>query len=132
MAALPSAVEVHHGIPRCLLGLRDRADAHAELDGQGIQKWLDYECEALRWGVDPDVGRDELAAMIGGSTVEMPREEHREAHAGDFARWGRMGGLATARRYGTAWMTLLARRRWERVTAEALADAFAAINGGRS
>ncbi len=130
MAALPSVVEVHHEIPRCLLGLRDRADAHTEIDGEGIQKWLDYELEALRWGVDPDVTRDELAAMIGGSTVKMPREEHREAHAGDFARWGRMGGLATARRYGTAWMALLARRRWERITAEALAEAFAAITGG--
>ena len=132
MAALSSLMEVHHGIPRCLLRLRDRADAHAELDGEGIQRWLDYELEALRWGVDPDVTRDELAAMIEGSTVEMPRDDHRAAHAGDFARWGRTGGLATARRYGTAWMALLARRRWERITAEALAEAFAAINRGRS
>ena len=127
-----AAAEVHHGIPRCLLRLRDRADAHAELDGQGIQLWLDYECEALRWGVDPDVTRDELAAMIDGSTVELSRDDHREAHAGDFVRWGRMGGLATARRYGTAWMALLARRRWERITAEALAEAFAAMTGGGS
>lgn len=64
--------------------------------------------------------------------MEIQREEHREVHAGDFARWGRLGGLATARRYGTAWMALLARRRWEKVTAEALAEAFAAINGGRA
>ena len=125
-----AAVEVHHGIPRCLLRLRDRADAHAELDGQAIQFWLDYECEALRWGVDPDVTRDELAAMIDSSTVELARDDHREAHAGGFVRWGRMGGLATARRYGTAWMALLARRRWERIDAEALAEAFAAITGG--
>ena len=125
-----SIVEVHHGVPRCLLRLRDRADAHAELDGEGIQRWLDYECEALRWGVDPDVTRDELAAMIGGSTVELSPENHRDSHAGDFARCGQMGGLATARRYGTAWMALLARRRWERITAEALAEAFAAITGG--
>ncbi len=126
-----SAVEVHHEIPRCLLRLRDRADAHAELDGEGIQLWLDYECEALRWAVDPDVTRDELAAMIDGSTVALARDDHREAHAGDFARWGQLGGLTTTRRYGTAWMALLARRRWERITAEALAEAFAAINGGR-
>ena len=125
-----SAVEVHHGVPRCLLRLRDRADAHTELDGEGIQLWLDYECEALRWGVDPDLGRDELAAMIDGSTVELSPDDHCGAHAGDFARWGRTGGLATARRYGTAWMALLARRRWERITADALAEAFAAITGG--
>jgi hypothetical protein len=53
-------------------------------------------------------------------------------HAGDFARWGRRGGLATARRYGTAWMTLLARWRGEKIGAYALAEAFAAINGVRA
>jgi len=127
-----SAAEVHHGVPRCLLRLRDRADERTELDGEGIQRWMDYECEALLFGVDPDTPRDELAAMVEGSTVEIPRSEHREAHAGDFARWGRRGGLATARRYGTAWMALLARRRWERITAEALAEAFAALGGGRA
>ncbi len=124
-------VEVHHEIPRCLLRLRDHAEAHTEIDGIGIQRWLDYECEALRFGVDPDVDRDELAAMIEGSTVALLRDDHREAHAGDFARWGQLGGLKTASRYGTAWMALLARRRWERISAEALTAAFAAINGGR-
>jgi hypothetical protein len=54
------------------------------------------------------------------------------SHADDFGRWGRRGGLATLRRYGTAWFSLLARRRWERITAEALAEVFAAMNGGRS
>jgi hypothetical protein len=38
----------------------------------------------------------------------------------------------TARRYGTAWMALLARRRWRRITAKVLSETFAAINGGRS
>ena len=60
--------EVHHGVPRCLLKLRDRADAHPELDGEGLQRWLDYEFEALRWGVDPEVSRVELAALVEGST----------------------------------------------------------------
>jgi hypothetical protein len=116
--------------------MRDRADERTELDGEGIQRWMDYECEALLFGVDPDTPREELAAMIDGSMVEVSREvhreEHREVHAGDFARWGRRGGLATARRYGTAWMSLLARRRWERITAEALTEAFAAMGRGRS
>jgi hypothetical protein len=131
IAPAPS-MELHHGVPRCLLRLRGRADERTEIDGEGIQRWMDYECEALRFGVDPDTPREELAARIEGSTVEIPRKEHREAHAGDFARWGRRGGLATAQRYGTAWMALLARRRWERITAEALAEAFAALGGGRS
>ena len=123
--------EVHHAVPRCLLGLRDRADEHTDLDGEAIQRWLDYELEALRWGVDPEVSREELAAMVEGSTVEIGRSEHRERHAGDFARWGRRGGLATLRRYGTAWFSLLAKRRWEKITAEALAETLAAMNGGR-
>jgi hypothetical protein len=92
---------------------------------------MDYELEALHWGVDPDVSRDELAALIEGSTVELSREEDRDGHASDFPRWGRRGGLATARRYGTAWFGLLAARRWERISAEELARTFTAINGGR-
>jgi hypothetical protein len=29
--------EVHHEVPRCLLGLRGMTDAYLELDGEGIQ-----------------------------------------------------------------------------------------------
>lgn len=61
------AVEIHHEIPRCLLGLRDLADWHPEpLSGEGLQLWLDFELEAMRYGVDPDVTRDELAALSRG------------------------------------------------------------------
>jgi hypothetical protein len=123
--------EVHHRVPRCLLRLRDRADAHTELDGEGLQRWLDYEFEALRWNVDSDVSREVLAALVEGSTMELDRDEHREIHAGDFARWGRRGGLATVRRYGTAWFSLLAKWRWEKISGDTLAEAFAAMNGGR-
>jgi hypothetical protein len=127
-----TAAEVHHGVPRCLLAMRDRADSCADpLSVEALATWMDYECEALLFGIDPDTPREELAAMIEASTAEIARDEHREVHAGDFARWGRLGGLATARRYGTAWMALLARRRWEKIGADALAEAFAAINGGR-
>ncbi len=118
--------EVHHAVPRCLLRLRDKADAHRELDGEGIQLWLDFEMEAMLWDVDPDVSREELAALVEGSTVEMEKEEHRDAHAGDFARWGRRGGLSTLGRYGTAWFSLLAGGRWEKVPGEDLARVFAA------
>ena len=124
--------EVHHEVPRCLLRLRDKADAHTEFDGEGMQLWLDFEMEAMLRGVDPDVSREELAALVEASTVEIGRDEHREAHAADFARWGRRGGLATLRRYGTAWFSLLAQRRWRKVSAEALSETFATMNGGRS
>jgi len=124
--------EVHHRVARCVLGLRDRADACADpLSAEGLALWVDYELEALRFGMDPDVSREELAALIESSTVEIPREEHRDGHAGDFARWGRRGGLATVRRYGTAWFSLLARRRCERISAEELSTVFAAITRGR-
>jgi hypothetical protein len=124
--------EVHHRVPQCLLRLRDRADAHTDLDGECLQLWLDYEFEALRWNVDPDVSREELAVLVECSTEELSRDKHREIHAGDFARWGRRGGLATLRRYGTAWFSLLARRRWQKISGDTLAEAFAAMNGGRS
>ena len=130
MAPRPAAVEIHHEIPRCLLGLRDRADAHPDpLSGEGIQLWLDYELEATRYGVDPDASRDELCALIDGSTVELSREEHRTDHAEDFARWGRRGGLATLRLYVPGWFGMLARRRWRKIAAEALAEAFGVMWG---
>jgi hypothetical protein len=108
-------VEIHHRVPRCLLTLRDKAEASA-LDGAGFQAWLDYEHEALRWGVDPDVSRQELAALIDASLEAIPYEDHRSIHRADFARWGRRGGLATLERYGRAWFVALAKRRHGRIT----------------
>jgi hypothetical protein len=108
-------VELHHRVPRCLLTLRDKSDAGA-LDGVGFQAWLDYEHEAIRWGVDPDVSRDELAALVEASTVAIPRDDHCGIHRADFARWGRRGGVATLERYGRAWFVALARRRHGRIT----------------
>ena len=103
-----------------------------QFDGEGIQLWLDYELEALRFGVDPDVSREDLAALVDGSTVLLTHEEHRAGHEKDFVRWGRRGGLATLRRYGTSWYSLLARSRWKRLNGEELEQVFATINGGRS
>jgi len=125
--------EVHHRVARCVLGLWDQADACADpLSAEGLALWMGYELEALHFGVNPDMSRDELAALIEGSTVEIPREEHRNGHADDFARWGKRGGLVTVRRYGTAWFGLLAWRSWERITAEELSTVFAAMKGGWS
>ena len=115
-------VEIHHTVPRCLLTLRDRADA-CGLDGEGIEAWLEYEHEAMRWSVDPDVSRNELVALVDASTVALERGEHRSEHASDFVRWGRRGGLQTLRRYGHAWFGLLGRRRHGRITSTELAAA---------
>jgi hypothetical protein len=62
------------------------------------------------------------------------RPVHRAAHsdAGDFARWGRLGGLETFALYGPGWFVLLARRRWEKITAAQLEEAFSVIRTGRS
>lgn len=88
-----------------------------------MQAWFEWEEEAFRYEVDSDVSREELAALIDGSTVELEGEEHRASHsaAGDFTRWGQLGGLETLRRYGRLWFSLLGRRRWGRVGEEALA-----------
>ncbi len=43
-----SRQEIRHSIQGCLLRLMDQADAHPELDGEGLQLWLEYELEALR------------------------------------------------------------------------------------
>ena len=136
MAPRPAvaAAEVHHEIPRRLLGMRDRADRHPEpLSGIGLQLWLDFECEAMRYGVDPDASPEELAALVDGSAVEIPHEEHREIHAHRWAEWGSTGGKETLRRYGTAWFSLLARRRWGKVGEDVPAEVFGVLaRGGRS
>lgn len=113
--------EVHHHVPRCLLGFFDRA-ASGELDGAGLQAWFDWEEEAFRYGVDPDVSREGLVGLIDSSAAPIPAVDHRAGHsqAGDFARWGRLGGLETLRRYGRTWFVLLARRRWKKIDAEEL------------
>ena len=70
----------------------------------------------------PDVSRDGVAVLIEAFKVEFEGEEHRAGHsaAGDFAGWGRLGGLETLRRYGRPWFSLLARRRWKKIGAEVL------------
>ena len=44
--------EAHHAAPRCLISLHERANG-TSLDGVGIQAWLEWEWEAMRWRVPP-------------------------------------------------------------------------------
>jgi hypothetical protein len=74
------------------------------------------------FGRSPASGGNELAVLIEGSTDQLESDVHRAGHseAGDFARWGRLGDLETLHRYGRPWLSLLARRRWKKIGADAL------------
>ena len=113
------SAEVHHAVPRCLLRLYDQAEAGA-LDGEGIQAWVEWEMEAMRWRVPVEIARSELEALVASSEVVLEREKHRLLHQRDWRRWGSRGGRETLRRYGPKWFALLALRRWERITAAEL------------
>ncbi|MDP9477751.1 MAG: hypothetical protein M3R38_19055 [Actinomycetota bacterium] len=116
--------ENHHAAPRCLLSLHEEAHG-GSLDGEGIQAWVEWEMEAMRWRVPVEISREDLEALIASSGVALKREEHRLLHEADWRRWGARGGRETLRRYGTEWFALLALRRWGRLTAEDLEAARA-------
>jgi hypothetical protein len=128
-----SAAQIHHRTPRRLLKVWNVGHG-SSLEPEDLAAWIKWEEEAYRYGVDPEIPREVLAALIEGSTVELGVEEPRVAHseAGDFARWGRLGGLKTFTLYGPGWFVLLALRRWQKISAAQLEEAFAAINTGRS
>ena len=111
--------EVHHAAPRCLLTLHERANG-SPLDGEGIQAWVEWEIEAMRWRVPVEIARSDLEALVASSEVVLERESHRILHEGDWRRWGARGGRETLRRYGTEWFALLALRRWGRLSPEDL------------
>ena len=112
--------EVHHAAPRCLLTLHERANGTTDLDGEAIQAWVEWELEAMRWRVPVEISRDDLRALVEASEVVLERESHRLVHEGDWRRWGSRGGRETLRRYGSDWFSLLALRRWGRITASEL------------
>lgn len=117
------AKEVHHKVPRHLLYAYDRMAAHEAFDGEGIGLALEFLGLAMRYGIEDaeSLTREELAERIESSREELPREEHRKAHAADWREWGSWGGRATLARYGRTWFAHLARRRWGRISAEELA-----------
>lgn len=107
--------ENHHAAPRCLLTLHERANG-SPLDGEGIQAWVEWEMEAMRWRVPVEISRGDLEELVERSAVLLERERHRLIHESDWQRWGRRGGLETVRRYGASWFALLALRRWGRIS----------------
>jgi hypothetical protein len=120
MTKTSAAVELHHAVPRFLLRMHDAAFKPRA----GEDLWVEYEHELTRYGVSVTVTREDLSAMIEASTVLVSRDEHRNGHESDFVRWGRRGGLRTLELYGSAWFALLARRRWDQVSPEALEEAL--------
>jgi hypothetical protein len=111
--------EVHHAVPRCLLRLRDRVES-PDLNGDGVEAWVEFTLEAERWGVPVSIPRSDLERLVESSEVVLEREKHRLLHASDFARWGARGGRRTLRLYGTSWFSALALRRWGRISREQL------------
>lgn len=96
----------HHTTPRYLLTLHEQAHT-----GEGIAVWMELETELARYGLPVEIDRDELEAVVRWSVVEVPADDHRAEHAGDFQRWGAMGGKETLRRYGRRWFSCLGRIR---------------------
>jgi hypothetical protein len=111
--------EAHHAAPRCLLTLHEKANG-TSLDGEGIQAWLEWEWEAMRWRVPVEISRAELEELVEHSAERLERERHRLLHEGDWRRWGSRGGRETVRRYGNSWMALLALKRWGSICPEDL------------
>ena len=81
--------EVHHAAPRCLLTPHEKAN-DAELDGEGIQAWVEWELEVMRWRVPVEIARSELEALVNASEVVLEREKHRVLHQSDW-RGGDLG-----------------------------------------
>jgi hypothetical protein len=108
-----ATLHLHHEKPRHLLRLHHGALA-GELDGAGVEAWLEWEDAAVRYGVPVEISGEDLAELVESSTVVIFADAHRDCHsaAGDFSRWGRLGGLAVLRRYGRRYFSLLARHRW--------------------
>ena len=96
MTAAESGADIHHGAPRCLLGIFDA-------EAGGLADWSEFDGEAERLSIEVcGLSREDLSALIEGSTREIPTTEHRRLHqeASDFVRWGRRGGRRTLALYG--------------------------------
>ena len=78
-------VDFNHGASCCLPGLFDVAAG-------GLADRSEFEAEVESWGiVVRGLSREDVRALIAGSTYEIPAAERRTLHQeeGDFARRGR-------------------------------------------
>ena len=71
--------EAHHTEPHYLLKLHKEAHG-TELDGAGIQAWLDWEMEALLWRVPVDIPRADLKRLIRDSAETLKRQKAGPVH----------------------------------------------------
>jgi hypothetical protein len=67
--------ELHHAAPRCLISLHQKANG-TSLDGEGIQAWVEWEMEAMRWRVPVEISREDLEALVVDSSLR-PESRHR-------------------------------------------------------
>ena len=110
--------EIHHAAPRCLLTLHERANG-AELDGEGIQAWVEWEIEAMRWRVPVEIARSDLEALVDLRRSSW-RRRSTASSTPQTGAGGEQGAGGNARRYGADWFALLALRRWGRLSPEDL------------
>jgi hypothetical protein len=75
--------ELHHAAPRCLLSLHERANG-TSLDGEGIQAWVEWEMEAMRWRVAVQISRDELEGLVEASSLGRGTRHRLKGHANGF------------------------------------------------
>jgi hypothetical protein len=68
MAAHSNPEEFHHAAPRYLISLHEKANG-TSLDGEGIQAWVEWEMEAMRWRVPVEISREDLEALVEASTL---------------------------------------------------------------
>ena len=95
------ATHVHHRVPRCLTKAWDRGHGPG-LEPEDLAAWFDWEEEAFRYGVYPDISRGELAALIEGSTVEIAGTSTARATAVPATSPGGAGSEACRRCGATA------------------------------
>ena len=97
--------------PRCLHGVFDAA-------ATVLADWSQVDAEAARLSIEiRGLSREDLSALIEGSTFEIPTTEHRrlQQEASDFVRWGRRGGESAIALYGRPYFSLHASFRSGRV-----------------
>jgi len=90
MTALARA-DVHHSAPRSLLRIFHAAAAR-------LTDWSEFDAETEYLSIEVrGLSREDLAALIEGSTREIPTTEHHRLYqqASHFVRWGRRGGRRT-------------------------------------